>query len=271
MSMKRKENFQLLPKELHQLKHEAISVPQGSVRRVKKTQERKSSTCYLLITKGVTSSSPVPLKTRRRLSKWVPHTLLEVHKQQQVAACLSLLSHHRSGSIFNQVLTSDEKWVLYDTPKRSKHRLSPVPHSARPPLHPRKIMLCVWWTCQVVHYEMLPTGQMVTAHLYSQQLERVQQALHQKEQALVNRKSVLLLHDNVRLHVARVARNSIQRLGWENLSPPPYSPDLASSNYHLFHSLDNHLRGKSFTNEADVCQALADFFASHTPELPQGD
>ncbi|GFT49358.1 hypothetical protein TNCV_4583281 [Trichonephila clavipes] len=47
------------------LKYEAISVPQGSVRLVKKTQERKSSTCYLLITKGVTSSSPVPLKTHR--------------------------------------------------------------------------------------------------------------------------------------------------------------------------------------------------------------
>ncbi|GFW10789.1 hypothetical protein TNCV_4919081 [Trichonephila clavipes] len=44
----------MLPKELHQLKYEAISVPQGSVRLVKKSQERKS----------VTSSSPVPLKTR---------------------------------------------------------------------------------------------------------------------------------------------------------------------------------------------------------------
>ncbi|GFW47032.1 uncharacterized protein TNCV_3486441 [Trichonephila clavipes] len=63
--MKRKENFQMLPKELHQLKYEAISVPQGSVRLVKKTQDRKSSTCYLLITKSVTSSSPVPLKTCR--------------------------------------------------------------------------------------------------------------------------------------------------------------------------------------------------------------
>ncbi|GFU49848.1 uncharacterized protein TNCV_4686151 [Trichonephila clavipes] len=63
--MKRKENFQMLPKELHQLKYEALSVPQGSVRLVKKTQETKSSTCYLLITKGVTSSSPVPLKTHR--------------------------------------------------------------------------------------------------------------------------------------------------------------------------------------------------------------
>ncbi|GFU85936.1 uncharacterized protein TNCV_3069381 [Trichonephila clavipes] len=65
MNMKRKENFQMLPKEIHQLKYEVISVPQGSVHLIKKKQERKSSTCYLLINKGVMSSSPVPLKTRR--------------------------------------------------------------------------------------------------------------------------------------------------------------------------------------------------------------
>ncbi|GFY12276.1 hypothetical protein TNCV_283791 [Trichonephila clavipes] len=65
MNMKRKENFQMLPKERLHLKYEAISVPQGSVRLAKKTQERKSSTSYLLITKDVTSSSSVPLKTHR--------------------------------------------------------------------------------------------------------------------------------------------------------------------------------------------------------------
>ncbi|GFX13191.1 histone-lysine N-methyltransferase SETMAR [Trichonephila clavipes] len=70
-----------------------------------------------------------------------------------------------------------------------------------------------------------------------------------------------------RLHVAWVARNTIQRLGWEALCHPLYSPDVAPSDYHLFHSLDNHLRGKSFTNEEDVRQALTDFFASHTPEF----
>ncbi|GFU34464.1 hypothetical protein TNCV_1992101 [Trichonephila clavipes] len=62
MNMKRKENFQMLPKNPINIKYEAISVPQGSVHLVKKTQARKSSTLDLLITKGVTSSNPVPLK-----------------------------------------------------------------------------------------------------------------------------------------------------------------------------------------------------------------
>ena len=113
-----------------------------------------------------------------KLNKWVPHTLSEVHKRQQVAACVSLLSRHRTASLFNRVLTSDEKWVLYETPKHFRHWLSPqyaVPHTARPPMHPHKIMLYVWWTGhQVVHYELLPMGQMVTGDLYSQQLECVQ-------------------------------------------------------------------------------------------------
>ncbi|GFU69265.1 uncharacterized protein TNCV_3285421 [Trichonephila clavipes] len=87
--MKRKENFQWLPKELHQLKYEAISVPQGSVRLVKKTQERKSSTCYLLITKGVTSLSPVPLKTRHEREssigngKWIKFNLQDLITDRQ--------------------------------------------------------------------------------------------------------------------------------------------------------------------------------------------
>ena len=47
----------------------------------------------------------------------------------------------------------------------------------------------------MVHYELLPTGQTITGDLYLQQLERVQQALHQKEPSLVNGKGVLFLHD----------------------------------------------------------------------------
>ncbi|GFU51288.1 hypothetical protein TNCV_3523541 [Trichonephila clavipes] len=37
----------MLPKELHQLKYEAINVPQGSVRLVKKTQEKKFNLLFV--------------------------------------------------------------------------------------------------------------------------------------------------------------------------------------------------------------------------------
>ncbi|GFW04303.1 histone-lysine N-methyltransferase SETMAR [Trichonephila clavipes] len=67
-----------------------------------------------------------------------------------------------------------------------------------------------------------------------------------------------------------VARNTREMrlptaIGWDTLRHPPYSPDLAPSDNHLYHSLDNHHRGKFFINKADVRQALTDFFASRIP------
>ncbi|GFY64487.1 hypothetical protein TNIN_129911 [Trichonephila inaurata madagascariensis] len=59
---------------------------------------------------------------------------LPLDKAQKDGAC--------STSIFNRGLTSDEMWVLYDTPKRSKHWLprDPVPPFGKP-LILQKIML----------------------------------------------------------------------------------------------------------------------------------
>ncbi|GFW04516.1 histone-lysine N-methyltransferase SETMAR [Trichonephila clavipes] len=54
----------------------------------------------------------------------------------------------------------------------------------------------------------------------------------------------------VRLHLHRLGKKNRLR----KLPPLPFS-------------LDDHLRGKSFTNVADVRQDLTDFFASHTPEF----
>lgn len=80
----------------------------------------------------------------------------------------------------------------------------------QPPLHPHKIMLCIWLTSkQVMHYELLPTDQTITVYLYWQQLEHW--TLKQKEPALVNQKSLLFLHVNARPCVVQVARDNIQQ------------------------------------------------------------
>ncbi|GFX42558.1 histone-lysine N-methyltransferase SETMAR [Trichonephila clavipes] len=163
------------------------------------------------------------------LSKWVPHALLEVHKQQRVAACLSLLSRHRSASLFNRVLTSD-KWGLYDTPNRPNigGHLRKLSRTSQDHLYTHA-RLCFVSGGLVVKW--------FTMSCYQQAKRSPRGCIH----------------------------SNWNQLGWETLCHLPCPPDLAPSDYHLFHSL--YLRGKSFTNEADVRQALTDFFASHTPEF----
>ena len=43
---------------------------------------------------------------------------------------------------------------------------------------------------------------------------------------------------------------------------PPYSPNVAPSDYHLFRSLQNHLNGKTINSNEAVKNALIQFFAS---------
>jgi histone-lysine N-methyltransferase SETMAR len=98
----------------------------------------------------------------------------------------------------------------------------------------------------------------VTAERYCQQLRRLDEEIQQKHPG--RRHGVILQHDNSRLHTADMTQADIQELDWEILPYPPYSPDLAPSDYHLFRSLSNNLRGVSFNNDAELQNRLDDFF-----------
>ncbi|KOX79111.1 Histone-lysine N-methyltransferase SETMAR, partial [Melipona quadrifasciata] len=59
-------------------------------------------------------------------------------------------------------------------------------------------------------------------------------------------------HDNARPHVALAVRQKLLQFDWDVLPHPPYSPDLAPSDYYLFLSLKNSLRGKSFKSISEI-------------------
>jgi hypothetical protein len=47
-------------------------------------------------------------------------------------------------------------------------------------------------------------------------------------------KGVVLLHDNSRPHTVARTNDLIKLFNWKIFDHPPYSPDLAPSDYHLF-------------------------------------
>lgn len=207
----------------------------------------------------------------RKLGKWIPHDLSKNNKNQRVVICTSLLSRQNRLPFLEQIVTGDEKWVLYVNLKRIHQWVdrdkAPQPLTKQG-LHPRKLMLSVWWNFKgIIHFELLPTNQTINSDFYCQQLERLYHVLRQKEPALVNRKGVILQHDNARPHTARITSEKLSQLGWEVLPHPAYSPDLAPSDFHLFRSLENFLRGKSFDNEECINNALVNFFQSKPSEF----
>ena len=53
-----------------------------------------------------------------------------------------------------------------------------------------------------------------------------------------------LLHDNAWPHSAAQTQDLITSFKWEQMGHPPYSPDLAPSDFHLFLHLKKFLGGK---------------------------
>lgn len=53
-----------------------------------------------------------------------------------------------------------------------------------------------------------------------------------------------LLHDNARQYVATMTQGRIKKFGLELVPHPPYSPDIAPFDYHLFQTIEHFLLSK---------------------------
>lgn len=163
------------------------------------------------------------------------------------------------------MITGDEKWIVYNNVerKRSWSRRDDSPQtSSKAELHPRKVMLSVWWDWKdVVFFELLPRNRTITSDVYCRQLDRLNESVIQKRPELVNRKGVVF-HDNARPHTSLATRQKLLEFGWDVLPHTAYSPDLAPSDFHLFRSLQNSLRGITLNSDEAVNQHLVQFFAN---------
>jgi len=87
------------------------------------------------------------------------------------------------------------------------------------------------------------------------------------------------LHDNSPAHRALATQKKLTYLGFQCVDPPPppYSPDLAPSDYHLFPGMKKQLKGPHFSSDAEVNAAaetwldgqLSEFFLSAWQKLQQ--
>ena len=86
----------------------------------------------------------------------------------------------------------------------------------------------------------------MTTNLCRQLLDRAAERLKGKQD------QTYYLHDIARSRVVKLTLEKLLQLRWTAIPCPPYSPDLAATDYHLSHSLSNHLREKSFVNDRNA-------------------
>ena len=73
-------------------------------------------------------------------------------------------------------------------------------------------------------------------------------------------KGILLLQDNA-AHASQVAQHALRECDFVQLPHPPYSPDLAPSDFYLFRHFEKFLCGKHFRDNEEAWLGIGiDFF-----------
>ena len=207
----------------------------------------------------------------KKLDKWVPHELNNNQKILRLEICSSLLTRNQNDPFLDLIITCDEKWILYDNRRRSAQWLDrdeAPKHMPKPNLHPKKIMVTVWWSSiGIIHYNFMKSGETITTEKYCREIDIVHQKLLELWPSLVNQKGFILLHDNARPHISRITQQKLNELGYEVLPHPPYSPDISSIDYHFFKHLDLFLRKKLFSDERIIETAFQQFIESRNRQF----
>ena len=127
-------------------------------------------------------------------------------------------------------------------------------------------MASVFWDSQgVILIECLQKGHTVTLQHYSGQLKHLQEVI--KKRPGILSKGVLFHQDNAPPNTSLVAMARIHDCGFELVPHPPYSPDLAPSDFHLFPQMKKALAGRHFASDDDVIAAVEGFLESQTKEF----
>ena len=116
-----------------------------------------------------------------------------------------------------------------------------------------KVMATVFWDAQgVIMLDFRAKKSTITCAYSANLLDQLRTAICEKRRGKPS-KGILLQQDNARVHTCKIAMDAVQRNGYELISHPAYSPDLASSDYFLFPNLKKDICGRhSWSNEEVV-------------------
>lgn len=209
------------------------------------------------------------LHLKKVVMRWVPHQLTDFQKAERVRICRETLKMLNDGGhrIISKIITGDETYIsFYDVPTRQESRVwihedAPTPVTVKKQRSVKKIMYAVFFrSTGLVKAIKLKGQRSVTANWY------VTECLPEVLGA-VKIRGLILHQDNASSHTAQQTIEYLRQNKVTVLEHPPYSPDLAMCDFWLFNNLKKNLRGRKFSSEDEIDQAIHQFFA----DIPKSD
>lgn len=201
-------------------------------------------------------------------ARWVPFKLNESQMRVRVQSSHDILSIWEENwtKLIDRIVTTDETSVSYENTDSRNSAAEWREKGFRRPEIPklssdkRKIMATVFRDSEgVLMVDILPPNKTVDALYYCELLDRLRGEIQSKRRGKLS-KGIILLHDNARPHTTTLTTDKFKELGWSLLPYPPYSPDLAPSDFFLLENLEIFLREKICREKEELEREISNFF-----------
>ncbi len=216
--------------------------------------------------------------------KLVPKLLTPAQEEFCRCICTANLSWvSEDDTLLSRVVTGDESWVSVREVEMKQKSLEWIPKGS-PGLRPvkarrqravRKLMLTVFWDeLGPILIDFLPPGEVVDSDRYVEVLTRLREAIRRKRPHLwmkdpdssdTQQRRFVIHHDNASSHTSCITLAFFQHIPL--LAHPPYSPDLAPSDFFLFPRLKTRLA----TNNIRTLDELRASVVKELKAIPKED
>ena len=208
------------------------------------------------------------LSMRKLCSKWVPRFLTVDHKQQRVddsERCFKLFQRNKKDFLMRYV-TMDETWIHHYTSELNRQSAEWTAKSKNRPKRPKtqmsagKVLASLFWDAHgILFVDYLEKGRTINSEYYMALLVHLRKEIAKKGSQMKEKK-VLFHQNNALCHKPIVTMAKLHELHFELLSHPPYSVELAPSDYYLFADLKRMLQGKRFSSNEEVIAETKAYF-----------
>lgn len=205
---------------------------------------------------------------RKLLTRWVPHFLTSEQKSNRVRLAQQHLDRFTKDKtdFVRRFITMDETWVYHYDPELRQQKAEwtepgcSAPKQVKWSKSSKKVMASVFWDSKgILLIDYLQTGKTINGEYYSSLLDQLDKKIKEKRPGLAKKK-IIFHQDNAPAHKGALAMAKLTKLRYELLDHPPYSPDMAPSDFYLFPNLKRFLRGKHFSSNDEVITAVNGYF-----------
>ena len=134
-----------------------------------------------------------------------------------------------------------------------------------------------WNYNDVILKGSVPAGTTITKTYYANLLiNKLHPEIKKRRRGLIST-GVIFHHDNTSAHISYHVLSTIRNLRYELLRHPPYSPDLAPSDYYLFPLLKEYFKARRYEDRSALASSIhqclnglsEDDFTAAIQQLPE--